>query len=138
MCGVAVLAACAEGAHAPEATLAPQSTGDAPEPATLLRHGDGSRRSVALTFDLRDGAGDTAEILAALAAEGVRGAFAVTGLWAEAHPALMRAIAADGHRFLNDAGALPRLIAALRAQGYAFETVDDIRRPELSRKRAGD
>lgn len=67
----------------------------------MLRHGDGSRRSVALTFDIGDGAGRTAEILAALRAEGVRAAFAVTGRWAEAHPDLMRAIAADGHRFLN-------------------------------------
>ncbi len=67
----------------------------------MLRHGDGSRRSVALTFDIGDGAGRTAGILAALRAESVRAAFAVTGRWAEAHPALMRAIAADGHRFLN-------------------------------------
>lgn len=67
----------------------------------MLRHGDGSRRSVALTFDIGDGAGRTAEILAALRADGVRAAFAVTGRWAEAHPDLMRAIAADGHRFLN-------------------------------------
>jgi len=98
LCPAIVAAACAPAADAPEATPVPRAS---PEPAIVLRHGDGSRRSVALTFDLGDGAGRTADILAALRIGGVRAAFAVTGRWAEAHPALMRAIAADGHRFLN-------------------------------------
>jgi peptidoglycan/xylan/chitin deacetylase (PgdA/CDA1 family) len=67
----------------------------------VLYRGDATRRVVALTFDAGSDAGHTASILAELRREGVRASFSVTGLWAEQHPDLLNAIAADGHLLMN-------------------------------------
>jgi len=56
---------------------------------------------VALTFDAGSDAGHTAEILTELRRENIRASFSVTGLWAEQHPDLLNAIAADGHLLIN-------------------------------------
>jgi peptidoglycan/xylan/chitin deacetylase (PgdA/CDA1 family) len=87
-------------------TAAPTPTPPAPatatpQPARVIDRGDPSRRVVALTFDAAGGAGHTDEILAELRREGVRANFSVTGLWAEQHPDLLNAIAADGHLLIN-------------------------------------
>ena len=65
---------------------------------TSLRPG---QPEVALVFETGVGAGSVVEILAILREARVRASFAVTGLWAEAHPALLNAIAADGHAIIN-------------------------------------
>jgi peptidoglycan/xylan/chitin deacetylase (PgdA/CDA1 family) len=70
-------------------------------PAVGASRGDPADRSLALTFDAAGGPGHTAEILVALRASGARATFAVSGLWAENEPALLNAIASDGHQIIN-------------------------------------
>ena len=79
----------------------PPLTTPTPTPARVVYRGDTSRRIVALTFDAGGDAGHTAGILAELRREGIRATFSVTGLWAEQHPDLLNAIAADGHQLIN-------------------------------------
>ncbi|MDP9237816.1 MAG: polysaccharide deacetylase family protein [Chloroflexota bacterium] len=69
--------------------------------ATVVYHGDTSRRMVALTFDAGADAGYTGEILDTLRHEGVRATFGITGLWAEGNRDLLLAITADGHALTN-------------------------------------
>jgi peptidoglycan/xylan/chitin deacetylase (PgdA/CDA1 family) len=69
--------------------------------ATVVYHGDTSRRMVALTFDAGADAGYSGEILDTLRQEGVRATFALTGLWAERNRDLLLAITADGHALIN-------------------------------------
>lgn len=101
---------------APTSTLAPpEPTALAPIPpvarpprdlycgqaAVEARIGDQTRRAVALTFDAGADRGYTTEILNTLAQQGVTAAFGLTGVWAEANPDLVSAIAADGHLIIN-------------------------------------
>jgi len=62
---------------------------------------DTAQPVVVLTFDAEGDAGHAPEILETLRTEGVKAGFAVTGLWAEQYPDLVRAIAADGHSLYN-------------------------------------
>ena len=88
-------------------TAAPSPTSTAPlqtpiaGPAALLYRGDPSQRAIALTFDAGSDRGHTLEILRVLSEQGVRASFGVTGVWAEANPDLLNAIAAAGHEFIN-------------------------------------
>lgn len=56
---------------------------------------------VALTFDAGSDAGHTGRILDELSAHGIRAAFALTGEWVEANPALARRIVNEGHDVMN-------------------------------------
>ena len=56
---------------------------------------------MALTFDVGSDAGGIPPILTTLRDERVRATFSITGRWAEQQPALIRAIAADGHQIIN-------------------------------------
>lgn len=56
---------------------------------------------VALTFDAGSDTGRAAEILDVLAASGVEATFGMTGRWAEANPALVRRMVAEGHQLVN-------------------------------------
>lgn len=67
----------------------------------VVGRGDTATPVVLLTFDAEGDAGYVTQILATLRAEGVRAGFAVTGLWAEQYPNLLRAIAAEGHSLYN-------------------------------------
>jgi len=69
--------------------------------AVEARIGDQTRRAVALTFDAGADRGYTSEILNMLAQQGVTAAFGLTGVWAEANPDLVGAIAAAGHLIIN-------------------------------------
>jgi peptidoglycan/xylan/chitin deacetylase (PgdA/CDA1 family) len=88
----------ATATEAPPPTPAPTSNPIAP---LVLRRGDPARREIALTFDAGSDPGFTQDILRTLYTESIRASFAVTGLWAEANPDLLRAIAADGHVLMN-------------------------------------
>jgi peptidoglycan/xylan/chitin deacetylase (PgdA/CDA1 family) len=55
----------------------------------------------ALTFEAGGDPGPAAPILDALAAAGARATFFLDGRWADAHPELVRRIAADGHELGN-------------------------------------
>jgi peptidoglycan/xylan/chitin deacetylase (PgdA/CDA1 family) len=56
---------------------------------------------MALTFDTDDDLGYTAAILDTLEAHDAHASFAVTGLWAQAHPALLQRIVRDGDTVIN-------------------------------------
>jgi peptidoglycan/xylan/chitin deacetylase (PgdA/CDA1 family) len=58
-------------------------------------------RVVALTFDVTFDRGDGATILDTLRDRGVVATFAVTGIWAENNPDLMRRIVDEGHGLMN-------------------------------------
>ena len=66
-----------------------------------ITHGDTSRQRVALTFDAGADAGFTSDILDTLAREHVKASFGLTGAWAEANPALVKRMAAEGHHLVN-------------------------------------
>ena len=63
--------------------------------------GNPNARAIALTFDAGAGAEPTADILAALAARGIRVTFFLTGKWADENPGLVRQIKAGGHEIAN-------------------------------------
>ena len=73
---------------------------DGPRSVAMAR-GDGTRRCVALTFDAGADGGRTTAVLDTLAAEHITASFGVTGQWAEANPALLRRMVADGHLLIN-------------------------------------
>lgn len=56
---------------------------------------------MALTFDAGSDAGYTEQILDLLAARHIRVTFGITGVWAQAHPDLLRRIAAAGHQIVD-------------------------------------
>ncbi len=78
-------------------TTAPLSS----TPAVAIRHGPPTRPDVALTFDAGSDVGYAAAILDTLRANGVTASFGITGEWAEANPALVRRMAAEGHQLVN-------------------------------------
>jgi peptidoglycan-N-acetylglucosamine deacetylase len=82
-------------------TAVPPRANSSAGPATVVYHGDMSRRMVALTFDAGADPGYTGEILDTLRREGVRATFGMTGLWAERNRDLLLAITADGHALIN-------------------------------------
>jgi peptidoglycan-N-acetylglucosamine deacetylase len=92
---------------APTPTPEPEPTVVPPPPATpvtearVVYRGNPARRTVALTFDAGADTGFTADILATLRRERVRASFGLTGAWAARNPDLVRAMAADGHTFIN-------------------------------------
>ena len=75
-----------------------------PDPATKehpLFGDDPNELQVALTFDAGADRGYAVEILDLLAAEGIKGSFGMTGVWAEKNPGLVRRIADEGHMLFN-------------------------------------
>ena len=81
------------------AQAAPASAGTGS--ARAVFRGPTNRRFIALTFDAGADVGYTALILDTLRAKGVHASFGMTGAWAEAHPDLVRRMAAEGHDFIN-------------------------------------
>lgn len=69
--------------------------------AVIIRHMATSRKVVALTFDAGSDGGYASRILDTLKANGVKATFGMTGQWAEAHPALLRRMVAEGHTVMN-------------------------------------
>jgi peptidoglycan-N-acetylglucosamine deacetylase len=104
-----VLSGCGDETTAPSddttpTTAAATTTTRAPaggDAARELRRGPADRRVVALTFDAGSDAGYADRILDVLAAEGVVASFGMTGAWADAHPDLVRRMAAEGHLLMN-------------------------------------
>ena len=86
----------------PPTSTAPTTTPPrSSEPAVPVWRGAPGRDVVALTFDAGSDLGHAAEILDVLAANGVPATFGMTGRWAEAHPALVRRMAVEGHQVVN-------------------------------------
>lgn len=69
--------------------------------AKAVFRGPTNRKFIALTFDAGADVGYTSLILDTLRAKGVHASFGMTGAWAEAHPDLVRRMAAEGHDFIN-------------------------------------
>jgi peptidoglycan/xylan/chitin deacetylase (PgdA/CDA1 family) len=69
--------------------------------AEVIRRGRAPGLVATFTFDAGSDAGYTSQILDTLAANGIRGAFGITGRWAERNPELIQRIASAGHEFIN-------------------------------------
>jgi peptidoglycan/xylan/chitin deacetylase (PgdA/CDA1 family) len=68
----------------------------------LLTHGNTARKEVALTFDVpRTAVGSASSLIQTLRARGVVSTWFLTGIWAQAHPALAR-LAVNGGNELGD------------------------------------
>jgi peptidoglycan/xylan/chitin deacetylase (PgdA/CDA1 family) len=69
--------------------------------AAVITRGSPDRRTVLLTFDAGSDTGFASQILDTLKSTGVTASFGLTGRWAEANPALVQRIAAEGHSIVN-------------------------------------
>jgi peptidoglycan/xylan/chitin deacetylase (PgdA/CDA1 family) len=112
----------------------------AAEPAVSVRRGPTARPVVALTFDAGSDVGFAAPILDRLAANGIHASFGVTGEWAEANPALVARMAAEGHQLLNHSWDHPSFTG--RSTGEAplsrAERLDQLARAEVAIEAAAD
>lgn len=99
------------GRPAPTATTTPVPRG----PAAFVRHGDRSRNEVALTFHTNGDPALVTRLAGALAAASVPATMFVIGEWADAQPALMRRLVADGHELANHTWSHPALADLSRA-----------------------
>lgn len=81
-------------------TAAP-STSVPAGPAQVVSRGRGDRKLVALTFDAGSDAGNAGAILDVLSAHHIPATFGITGLWAQANPALVRRISSSGHQIVD-------------------------------------
>jgi len=89
----------------------------------VYTRGPGARRELALTFDDGPHPETTPRVLALLAEHGVRATFFVVGAKAEAHPALVRAIADAGHT-VGVHGYLHDRLYALRSVRFVERDLD--------------
>jgi peptidoglycan-N-acetylglucosamine deacetylase len=127
----------ADGAVQPPVP-APQSGGTspatppatpAPPPAdaqTVYRSGDGSANQVAITFDDGPDVKYTGQILDVLKKNNIKATFFLIGMNAQAHPEMVRRIAAEGHVIGNhtwDHADLPKL-GAKQVQSEINQTTD--------------
>lgn len=62
---------------------------------------DTDEPAIALTFDVTFDRGDGAQILDTLSARGIQATFAITGLWAQDNPDLIRRMVNEGHQLMN-------------------------------------
>ncbi|HLZ25924.1 MAG TPA: polysaccharide deacetylase family protein [Chloroflexota bacterium] len=81
----------------PTATAVPAKATATPTPVAAI----GEAGVVALTFDAGADLGRAEDILDALRDQHVPATFGITGLWARAHPDLVRRMVADGHQVIN-------------------------------------
>src|SRR5688500_14144556 len=75
--------------------------------ATSLFRGPTGARTVALTIDCGSDRGNAESILDTLATNGVRCSFGMTGMWAQANPALVRRMVSEGHHLMNHTNTHP-------------------------------
>ncbi len=73
----------------------------APAAANVIRKGNPTRKTVALTFDAGSDAGYTVPILDTLKANGIHVSFGMTGVWSEHNPDLLKRIVGEGHHLIN-------------------------------------
>lgn len=90
------------GPTASAAVVAVTATGRADGSRSVaVEYGDRTKQHAALTFDAGSDAGYTSDILDTLARERITASFGLTGTWAEANPALVKRIVANGHHLIN-------------------------------------
>ncbi|GAA2608068.1 polysaccharide deacetylase family protein [Paractinoplanes durhamensis] len=111
-------------------TAAPALASDAaPYRAQVFTRGYDTAKVVSLTFDLDWRTGTPAEnaiskanletVLRVFAANGITGAFGVTGRFAEQNPAETKAIAALGHKIINHSYSHPDFMTLTQAQRWS-------------------
>ncbi len=66
-----------------------------------VRRFDTTQKVMALTFDAGSDTGYAAQILDTLATKGVKASFGMSGVWAQANPALVRRMVNEGHHLIN-------------------------------------
>lgn len=107
-----------------DAASAAQTAANRPPPppdpgtglSTLIEGGSNGRREVALTFDAGADTGYGAAILDLLRDEGILATFGMTGVYAQANPALVQRMAAEGHQIINHTWDHPSLTGANTGQ----------------------
>ena len=86
----------------PPSTACIPASGIQPVSSTVIRTGNTSKMQVSLTFDSDGGSAGTAiQYLTILRARHVHATFFLTGLFARAHPDIVRRILAEGHELGN-------------------------------------
>ena len=118
---------------APATTAAPTTATPPAEAAIAIRRVETTAPVVALTFDAGSDVGWAAEILDTLAANGIDATFGMTGRWAEANPALVRRMVAEGHQLVNHSYDHPSFTG--RSTGAAPLSAEQ-RRDQLARAEA--
>ena len=102
--------------------------------AVVIRRGDPTRPTVALTFDAGSDLGSAIEILDYLAAQHISATFGVTGEFADAHPAVVQRMVREGHQLLNHSYDHPSFTG--RSTGTApltrAERIDQLRRTDAA------
>jgi peptidoglycan/xylan/chitin deacetylase (PgdA/CDA1 family) len=101
--------------------VTPPQTASAAEVWTVQRF-DTDEPVMALTFDAGSDVGYASEILDTLSAKGVKATFGMTGVWAQAHPDLVRRMVNEGHQLMNhswDHPSFPTISSAQRADQLA-------------------
>jgi peptidoglycan/xylan/chitin deacetylase (PgdA/CDA1 family) len=102
-----------------------------PCPPIEVERGAGRRPEVALTFDAGADWKPVKQILAALAAEGVRSTFFLTGEWVQQNPKTARLIVEQGHEIGNHSWDHPAFTGLTNAQ-----IQDQLRRTEAIIRRS--
>ncbi|MCL4458343.1 MAG: polysaccharide deacetylase family protein [Chloroflexi bacterium] len=87
-----------------------------PTEAKVIVRGNPNSPYVALTFDLGGAPGSTAVVLEILRQNSIKSTFFTTGEWAEANPALLKQIVADGHELGNHSYSHPNFTKLSEAQ----------------------
>ena len=123
---LAVLAVTAMGLVGARPALASDTT---PVQAAVFTRGYDTAKVVSLTFDLDWRTGTPAEnavskanldtVLRVFAANGITGAFGMTGRFAEQNPAEAANIAAQGHKIFNHSWSHPDFMTLTQAQRWA-------------------
>jgi peptidoglycan/xylan/chitin deacetylase (PgdA/CDA1 family) len=101
--------------------LAPPRAAYAADVWTVRRF-DTNEPVMALTFDAGSDVGYASQILDTLRAKGVKATFGMTGVWAQAHPDLVRRMVNEGHQLINhswDHPSFPSINSQQRADQLA-------------------
>jgi peptidoglycan/xylan/chitin deacetylase (PgdA/CDA1 family) len=124
----------------PTATPAPGDDGPGPitascdNAAAAVSRGNSTRQMVALTFDAGSDRGYTSQILQTLSANGIKASFSLTGVWAEANPDLVKAIADGGHLIMNHSYNHPSFTGNSTGEGplSTQQRIDQLDRADLA------
>ena len=118
----------------PDDSIPGPITASCDSPALEVRRGNSTRQMVALTFDAGSDRGYTTQVLQTLAASGIKASFSLTGVWAEANPDLVQAIAAAGHLIMNHSYDHPSFTGYSTGEGplSTAQRIDQLDRADMA------
>lgn len=92
--------------------------GISPVTPRVISQGTSGRKEVALTIDAGGAAGRPNVLLDALKTEGVKSSWFITAEWAQAYPAVVARVKADGHLVYNHTVDHPDLVNPARSDNF--------------------